>query len=301
VDAAQGKRLVDFGAAAREVLDRRPRDPLDVGVAVAGQAPLHAELAGELGPELGLEDVAGGLGVQIEGRAPHGGGEREPAAVALGPGQVGDEDVGVEGGVAGPRHAVAEGHRDEALAPLDLLAAPAALNEAGLGLEVADAGGDGAVVGPEDLLADPLVAEGVDQQDRLPRGEADVVGEHRLLGALAPGGVGEGAGRRAAHQHPAGAGVAALEDGGVGGAVDAALEAELLGLLAEPLTRGLAGLRVVVLGAVGHGLDPVAGVGALDLASEVILREGRRLWVNRDAAGVQPRLLNLPDRVASDP
>jgi hypothetical protein len=33
----------------------------------------------------------------------------------------------------------------------------------------------------------------------------------------------------------------------------------------------------------------------------VILREGRRLWVNRDAAGVQPRLLNLPDRVASDP
>jgi hypothetical protein len=174
-DAADREGLLDLRPAAREVLDHRPLDPLDVGVAVAGRAPLDPQLAHELGPELGLEDVAGGLGVLIEGGAAPGGGEREPGAVARGFGQVGDEDVGVEGGVAGTAHAMAEGHGDEAGAGLDHLAAAAALHEAGLALEVADPGGDGAVVGGEDRLAGLRVAEGVDQRDRLGGGEADVV------------------------------------------------------------------------------------------------------------------------------
>ncbi|MFN8160586.1 MAG: hypothetical protein U0R52_06010 [Solirubrobacterales bacterium] len=242
MNPALGHRREDLRPAAGEVLDHRPGDPLDVGVAVSGRAPIDPELAGQLGPQLGLEDVAGGLGVPIDRRAALRRGQGEPAPVALCPGQVGNQDVGVEGRVAGAAHPVAEGHRDEAPPGLDRLAAASSLHEAGLGLEVGDAGGDGAVVGGEESLPGLLRAEGVDQRDRLRRGEADVVGEHRLLGALAPLGVGEAAGRGAAQEHRVTCGVVALEDRGVGGAIELAFEAELRGELAEPLAGSFAGL-----------------------------------------------------------
>ena len=100
-----------------------------------------------LGPKRGLVDVAGGLRLVKERRAPPRAGEREPAPVGARAGQVGDEYVGVERRVAGARGAVAEGHREEAAAGLDAGAAVAALDEAGAALEVGDRLGDGAVVG----------------------------------------------------------------------------------------------------------------------------------------------------------
>ena len=231
---------------------------------VAGLGPLDSQLARQLRPQLGLKDVARSLAVLIERRASLGGSEREPAPVALCSGHVGDQDVGVKGGIAGAAHAVAKCHRAEALPGLDLLAPGSALNKAGFLFEVGNAGGDGAVIAGDDLGACLLVAQRVDQRDRLGGRESHVIGKHRLLGSLAAGRVGEGADRRAVHQLLAGERVAAVEDRRVGTSVDLAFEPKLCRQLAQPLARCLAGLFVVVLAALGHGLDPVAGVGALD-------------------------------------
>ena len=148
---------------------------------------------------------------------------------------------------------------------LDRLAALAALHEAGVSLQVADRLGYGVIVGAKDRLADLGRADRVEQRDRLRRGEADVVAEDRLEAALAPLGVDELARLGAGDEDVARAGIFAGENGGVGVAVDLALEAQLGRQLAHPLTRRLAGLRVVVLAAFGHGLDPVVGVGGADL------------------------------------
>src|SRR5918995_761853 len=91
---------------------------------------------------------------------------------------------------------------------------------------------------------------------------------------------------------------------------DVALESELGGSVAGPAPRRLALAGVVVLGAVGDLLQVVALLARSQLSDRehppslsreraicvispaaVILREGRRRWGKRGAAGVQPRLL----------
>ena len=70
-------------------------------------------------------------------------------------GRVGDEDVGVELGVAVARGAVAEGGGEVAVAMDELRAAGAATGPASLALHVVEGGVDGAVVGVHDRLARP--------------------------------------------------------------------------------------------------------------------------------------------------
>ncbi len=130
--------------------------------------------------------------------------------------------MGVKGGVPGAAHAVAKAHRAEPLSWLDQLATRSALHETGLLFEVADARGHSTVIGAQHLLARLLVAKRVEQRHRLGGGEADVVGEDRLLGALATRRVGEGASRQAMDELLAALRIAALEDRGVGRPVDLA-------------------------------------------------------------------------------
>ena len=73
--------------------------------------PLDAEAAGQLVAQVGLVDVAGGLGVVVDRRVVEAG----PAAVRS-LGRVGDEDVGVELGVAVARGAMEVGGGEEAVA-----------------------------------------------------------------------------------------------------------------------------------------------------------------------------------------
>ena len=160
---------------------------------------------------------------------------------------------------------MAEGHRDEARAGLDPLAAGAALHEAGVAVQVGEPLRHSVVVGAQGGGANLRRADRVEQGDRLRRGEAHVVAEDRLVPPLATRGVGEDAWLGPAHEDFSGAGVPAGEYGGIVVAVDLAVQAQLCGQLADPLAGRLARLRVVVLAAFGDGFDPVARVPAPDL------------------------------------
>ena len=145
------------------------------------------------------------------------------------------------------------------------------------------------------------VAEGPEQRDRLRCGEGEVEAGD---GALAPGDP------AASDQRLVGGGVVAGEHRAQLIAHDVALESELGGSVAGPAPRRLALAGVVVLGAVGDLLQVVALLARSQLSDRehppslsreraicvispaaVILREGRRRWGKRGAAGVQPRLL----------
>ena len=264
-EAALGHRRDDLRPPLGEVLDHRPADSLDVGVAVSDRLPLQAELAGEGGAERGLVDVAGRFRVQPEGRAALRRGEAEPAPIGDGAGHVRGDDMGVKRRVPGARGAMAEGHRDEAGAGLDLLAAGSALHEAGVAVQVGEPLRDSVVVGAQGGGANLRRADRVEQGGRLRCGEAHVVAEDRLMAPLATRGVGEDARLGAAHEDFSGAGVPTGEHGGVVVVVDLAVQPQLGSQLADPLARRLARLRVVVLAAFGDGFDPVARVPAPDL------------------------------------
>ena len=79
----------------------------------------HPEAAAQLVAQMGLVDVAGGLGVVIDRRVV------EPGPAAVRPlGRVGDQDVGVELGIAVARGAVGVGGGEVAVA-VDELVPPA--------------------------------------------------------------------------------------------------------------------------------------------------------------------------------
>src|SRR5439155_11934424 len=95
--------LLDLGPALREQPQHLGGDPSYIGDAVADRSPLQAEVAGEGVAEMGLVEVTGGLGLDIQGAAV----ERRPASVWP-EGEIGHQDVGVQVGIAGPTGAVAE-------------------------------------------------------------------------------------------------------------------------------------------------------------------------------------------------
>jgi hypothetical protein len=252
-------------ASLGEVVDHRAPDALEVGVAVYDRLPLGAKLAGDAGTKGRLVDVTGGLCLAQKRRGAPWVGEAEPAPVGGGAGHVGGDEVGVKGGIAGARGAVAEGHRYEAGAGLDRRAPLAALDEAGDSLQIGNCLSDSMVVSAQDRAADLGRADRVEQRYRLGRGEADVVAEDRIEPALAPVGIEVGAGLGTGDQDFAGPRMLAGENGGVGVAIDLAGEAELVGQLPHPVPRRLAGLGVVIVAAFDHGVDPVVGVGTADL------------------------------------
>src|SRR4029079_14440772 len=129
-----------------KVVDHRAPDARGVGIAVDDRLPSDTYLAGELGAKRGLVDVPRGLRLTQKRRLAPRIGEAEPAPVRSGAGHVGGDEVGVQGGIASTRGAVAEAHREKAGPRLDLHAALASLHEAGRPFQVADRLGYGVVV-----------------------------------------------------------------------------------------------------------------------------------------------------------
>jgi len=105
--------------------------------------------------------------------------EARPAAVRP-LGRVGDQDMGVELGVAGAGGAVDVGGGEEAVAGDELVAAATAAAPAGLALQIAERLGDGGGVGFLDLAGDRMAAERPGQRDGLRGREGQVEARDRL-------------------------------------------------------------------------------------------------------------------------
>ena len=174
-------RLEDLLAALGELAQVGVGEALDLGDAVADRLPLHAEPLAQLMAEVCLIDVAGGLGVVEDRRVVEAG----PAPVRS-LGRVGDQDVGVELGVAGPGGAVLEGGGEEARAVEEFMAAGAAARPAGLALHVGEGGCYGVAVGLVDLDRRLVAAERPEQRDGLRGGKGEVEAGDR---SLAPDGT----------------------------------------------------------------------------------------------------------------
>jgi hypothetical protein len=224
-------------------------EALDLGDAVGDVLPKDAEPAGQLPPQVGLVDVAGGLRVVVDRR----GVEPGPAAVRPS-GRVGDEDVGVELRVAGAGGAVQVGGGEEAVAPDEFAAAVAAPGPAGLALHVVERGGDRCPMDPGDLGAGALAAERPGERHRLRCREGEVeAGDGAATGDVAQA-ERITARRVAAGQHrrkPLG--------------VDLAAQAQVDSGGAEPVALGLTAAGVVVLGAFGDPLGVVALLAGAEL------------------------------------
>ena len=173
--------------------------------------------------------------------------------------------MGVQGGIAGTAHAVAERHADEPGSAFEFLAAFAALDVAGVLLKVGNALAYGIVEDRDHALARGLVAEGIEDRDRLRRGKADVVTKDRLdplLGSVRALAI---AGVRALEELRPADRVGALKNLAVAGGIDLAGQGEIGGKDADPLAGRLARLGVVVVAAFGDGCEPISSVPALDL------------------------------------
>lgn len=166
--------------------------------------------------------------------------------------------MGVQGRVAGPAGAVAEGGTDEAVGVVQLVAAVAAADPACVAFEVLDGLVEGSVVAGDDIGGRGLVAQAPDQRDRLGSRQGEV--HPRPAGVRRP-------------QRLVGAGPPAGEDGAQVVGADLALEAEAVGAPAEPPARRLADVEVVVLGA---GEDFFEVVGLLADAQAADAQHGRR-------------------------
>ena len=243
-------RLEDLLAALGELAQVGVGEALDLGDAVSDRLPLHAEPLAQLMAEVCLIDVAGGLGVVEDRRVVEAG----PAPVgALG--RVGDQDMGVELGIAGAGGAVLEGGGEEAVAVDEFLAAGAAAGPAGLALQVVEGGCCGVAVGLVDLDRRLVAAECPEQGDGLRGGEGEVEAGDR---SLPPDGA-----------HPerlAVGGVAAGQHRGELVCLDPARQAQLLGRVAYPVALRLALAGVVVLGAFGDLVEVVALLAGAELS-----------------------------------
>jgi hypothetical protein len=113
------------------VLDHAARDALEVSAPVLDGLPAQPEFPRQLGPEGGLVEVAGRLGVPIQLAAV----ERRPAAIRR-PRGVGDDHVRVQQRVAGARGPVPEGRGDEATPRQPDRPRPTATSPARLTLEI---------------------------------------------------------------------------------------------------------------------------------------------------------------------
>ncbi len=153
-----------------------------------GERPEHrpwdiSQLAQTVAPDVPGQPERGELGAQggaVEGARRHLPGEEVPP-VGGGPAtvgaldQVGDDDMGVELGVAGPAGAVPKRRADEPLGFDQLGPGMATAGVAGLLGEVVEHGADGPVVGDRDRVTDLLGSEGPEQGDALGGGERQVV------------------------------------------------------------------------------------------------------------------------------
>ena len=198
-----------------------------------------------------LVEEAGGAGVLVNEGA-----VERPEAVVDALGHVGNQQVRVEVGIAGPTGPVAE-HRDgEAFATDALGSGVATPGHGRILLEVGDGLGRGRLVGGYHLGLDRGAAKGVEQGDRLRRRHGDVEAGHGGLAAA----------RSHREQALAGGGVVAAEDELERLGIDLAGQGQVLGQAALPSTGRFAGAEVVVLDPVGDGLEVVVVLARGELA-----------------------------------
>src|SRR5665811_53364 len=222
----------------------------DLGDAVADFPPARTDALSQLLAELGLEDVARRLGVFVDRRVV------EAGPLAVRPlGGVGDEGVDVNLGIAIPRRAMAVASGEEAVAPDELGVGPAP-RPASLPLEVAEGSIEGSVECGGHGGAGLRVAQGPKQGGRLGDREGEIEAGNRA--APADG---------AQAQRLAGRRVAAGQHRRQLVGLDRAVEAQVFGRVAEPLTLGLALAGVVVLSAFGDLVEVVALLSYAELAN----------------------------------
>src|SRR4051794_5091039 len=149
-------------------------EAIDLSDASANWLPLDAEPLAHLMAQVGLVDVAGGLGVVVDRRVV------EPGPAAVRPlGRVGDQDMGVELGISGARGAVEVAGGKEAIAVDELMPSRAAAGPAGFSLQVVQGRFDGGGVGGASLGPHLLAAERPEQGDRLGRGGGGIEAGNR--------------------------------------------------------------------------------------------------------------------------
>ena len=115
----------DLMPSLREVVDQGTGDTGQVRDPVPNLTPLQTECGGEVVAELGLVEVAGGLRQRVEVS----GVERAPMAFGAA-GQVRDQHMGMEMGVAGAAGPMPEPRRDEPVTGRGVDPAGAAANDA---------------------------------------------------------------------------------------------------------------------------------------------------------------------------
>jgi hypothetical protein len=246
---ALARDLEYFRAAGREGPQLLGGEALDLREPVDHLAPADAEAPSQLVAKMRLVDVAGGGRVLVDRRVVEPGPSPERPL-----GRVGDEDVGVELWVAGARGAVDIARREKAVALDELMPSGAAAGPAGGLLEVVETRPHRLGVGGFDLGGDGMAAERPGQGDRLRRREGQVESRdgatpnmaeaERLPGCrIVPG----------QHRHQL-------------GGLDLALQAEILGGVADPVALGLPLAGVVVLGAFGDLAEVVVLLTAAELA-----------------------------------
>ena len=225
-------------------------EALDLGDPVSDLAPAHAEPAGQLVAQVGLEQVAGGLRVLVDR------GVVEPGPAAIRPlGRVGDQDVGVELRIAGTGGAVLEGGGEEAVAADELGATVTAPRPARLPLHVVEGTGQRLALSFADLAGDLGAAERPKQRDGLRRREGEIEAGDRAATTDVT----------QAERRP-GRGVVAGQHRRQLIGIDLALEAEFDGGVTEPVALGLALSGVVVLRAFGDLRRVVALLAGAELA-----------------------------------
>ena len=238
--AGGGHERFDLDATGREGTQHSLGHPLELGHAAGGQPEAHAERLPQPGAQGRLVHEAGRAGVDVD-QAGVGG---RPGAV-VSHGDVGDQDVGVELGVAGARGAVHEGGADEPLRP-DAAKPPGSPADAQRpALEVVEGLGDRVGVHGADGGRDVAFGEAVEEGDRFGGREGEVEARHPLAWATPPavrispwGETPARTARRSLRRH-------------------LAAEPEEPGTLAQPVAGGLARPGVVLLTAGGDGAQVV--------------------------------------------
>ena len=246
------RRLEDFGAAGGEGAQVLVGEALDLGDALADLLPAHAEALGQLVAQVGLVDVGGGGGVVVDRRVVEAG----PAAVRS-LRRVGDQDVGVELGVAVSRGAVAVGGGEEAVALDELRASGSAAGPARLALHVAEGGADGFAVGGSRLRGRRLGPP-------RPQSRETDFGAEKVRSK-----PGTGPSPRTPRIESSGSPSTGLRPVSIADELvraDLAFEAEVRGGVADPLAGRLALAGVVVLGAFGDLVEVVALLAAPELS-----------------------------------
>jgi hypothetical protein len=204
---------------------------------------LDPERAGQPVAKLGLVEVAGGLGVPVDGTAVD---RTEPALLVLG--HVGHKHVGVKGRITGTRGAMGEGRGHEARGRHELDPSPSSAKEGRVVLEVAERGLGGAGVGGRHMSAHLRISERPQERHRLRGLEGEIEARRAPPGTAGP-----------AHELGVADRIAAVQDRAKLIGSDQAAEAEPICAAPEPASGLLAIAQVVVLGAGGDGGEVVVG------------------------------------------